>query len=836
MITTKKGNIGPPAISYSTNFSTTEKVTADKLNLMNSKERVGVSREIYTGGLTSSFVNSTIGYAGALNEYLVKKSITADEFNERVRYMETVNTDWFSMLFRAPVSSSHNLSISGGNANTRYYSSFGYNNNKGTAIGNDVNGFTGNLSVTTQISPKFNIGLRLSASKNQTNGFYNVDAYTYARNTNRAIGLYNTDGTLNFYPNPSGYLYNIINERDNTGNVNKVLSANTAINANYKIIDGLNLQSLLSYNATSTVGESYATERSEYIAREYRFYDYGIYKAVDAGYKQSKMPVGGEYNLDQNNSYVWNWRNSLSYTKLFNQKHAVSFMFGQEINSTKYTGYSSTTLGYLRDRGKSFATLPTTTVTGTITSVSNYPTKYVPKVTDRLANTMGLYLTSSYSYDSRYVVNMSVRNDRSNRFGQFTNEKFNPVWAGGLKWNVANEKWFTKTYWLSNLSLSGTFGYQRNIATNVSPDLIIKIPTGSSSGNIDSYTGDNLLTISSLPYGDLRWEQNSSMNLGLDFSLFNSKVSGSLQYYEKRGRELITSLTVPLEYGLPNMLVNGGAMVNRGYEASASFVPIRTRNFSWNVSINTSKNNNTVTKTSPQLVNWKTAASGSLSVLGQPTSSFYAFKYTGIDATTGYPTFDLSVAPGADPKDPTSFMTYVGKLDPDFTSGLGMNFRYKMLTLSSSFYLQMGGKKFLSPLYNLSRNLPTEYQNLSRELLDRWTAENPSGTVPRLPDSSVPVVTLPNPSGVAPTAFDLYNYSTARVVSASTLRCNSLNLSYSLSESLVKKLRCKNIFVGAGASNIFAINSKDFRGLDAEVATGQQPRTRTYTINLNLSL
>lgn len=836
VITTKKGQIGAPIISFSNNLSITEKVSYEKLNLMNSKERVAVSKEIFSRGLTSAFVNSNIGYAGALNDYLYKKTISANEFNTRVADLETANTDWFDLLFREAISSNQNLSISGGNGNTRYYSSFGYNNTKGTAIGNDVTGLTGNFSITSQISKKFNISTRLSASQNKTSGFYNIDPYSYAKDVNRAIRAYNPDGTLNFYQNKSGYLFNAINELDNTGNSNKVLTANVSINAGYEIIPGLRLQSLFSYNATASKGESYATEQSEYIARTYRYFDYGQYKAVDAGYKSSKLPVGGEYNLDENNSNTWSWRNSISYNKTFDQKHAVALMFGAETNSIKYTGYSSTTLGYLRDRGKTFAVLPPTTLSSGIATVNDLTTKFIPVITDRLTNNMGLYLTSSYSYDSRYVVNMSIRNDRSNRFGQFTNEKFNPVWAGGLKWNIANEKWFTKSYWLSNLSLSGTFGYQRNIASNVSPDLIIKIPTGATLNNVDVFTGESLLTISSLPYGDLRWEENSSMNLGIDFSIFNNKVSGSFQYYSKRGRELITSLMVPLEYGVSSMPVNGASMNNSGYEASASFVPIRTKNFSWNININTSKNYNTVTKVGPQLVNWTTAVAGAINKEGYPISGFYAFRYTGIDPTNGYPLIDLSVNPGADPKDPTSFMEYVGNLDPNFTSGLGMNFRYKMLTLNSDFYLQVGGKKFLAPLYTLTNNLPTEYQNLSRELLDRWTPTNTAATLPGLPDASVPSIKLPNGSNVGTNVYEMYNYSTDRVVSATSLRCNNINVSYSLSDSIVKRLKCKSIYIGAGVSNPFSINSKDFNGIDPEVASGAQPRTRTYTINLNLSL
>ncbi len=840
VITTKRGQAGPVSINYSVSASTDERVTYDKLNLMNSKERVALSREIYTRGLVSNSVNSDIGYAGALNDYLYNKTITAEEFNARVSTLETTNTDWFDILFRTPLSINHNLSVSGGSNNTSYYSSFGYNTTKGTAIGNDSKGFTANMSVNSQITKKFNLSARLSASQKTTDGFYQVDPYNYASKINRALAAYDTDGSLSYYRNAAGYNYNIINELANTGNTNKVLSANAMLDANYEIIPGLKVQSLFSYNSISTVGESYATEQSEYIGRKYRFYDYGLYKSTDAGYKSSRLPVGGEYNLDQNSNNAWSWRNSISYNKVFNEKHVLAVMFGQETNSSRYTGYANTTLGYLRDRGKAFATLPASTTSYGYTTVNPLTTTFVPKITDNLTNTSGLYLTSSYTYDNRYVANFSVRNDRSNRFGQFTNESFNPVYAGGFRWNMANEKWFQSSYWLSNLSLSGSFGYQRNISTEVSPDLIIKTPGAGSTATsvvVDQNTGETLLTISSLPYGDLRWEQNSNMNLGLDFSLFNNKIQGSFAYYTKHGKDLITSLNVPLEYGVSTMLVNGGSMNNTGYEVSASFVPVRTRDFTWSVTLNTSQNSNKIVETGAQLRTWQVAVAGGLNKAGDPVSGFYAFKFDGVDPATGYPKIDLTTTDGKDPvTDPTAYMQYMGKMDPDFTSGLGMNFRYKMLSLNSSFYLQLGGKKFLSPLYNSNQNLPTEYENYSRNVLDRWTPTNTASTVPGLPDNTIPSILIPGTASTYATRYEMYNYSTDRVVSASSFRCQNINVTYALSKELIKKLRCKSINVGAGVSNPFAINSKDFQGLDPEVATGGQPRTRAYSLNLAISL
>ena len=110
VIKTKRGRAGTASISYSARLNVSEQVTYDKLELMNSKERVEVSREIFQRGLTASWTNNNIGYAGALNQYL-KKEMTKDEFERRVAKLETTNTDWFDILFRNPFSHSHSLSV-----------------------------------------------------------------------------------------------------------------------------------------------------------------------------------------------------------------------------------------------------------------------------------------------------------------------------------------------------------------------------------------------------------------------------------------------------------------------------------------------------------------------------------------------------------------------------------------------------------------------------------------------------------------------------------------------------------------------------------------------------
>jgi len=836
VITTKKGQIGPPVITYGITVNTSERVSYDKLNLMNSQERIGVSEEIFNRGLVgTSTVNNSIGYAGALNDYLFGRT-TYTQYNAQVKYLETLNMDWFKLLFRTPLSVNQNVSVSGGNANTRYYGSFSYNSTNGTAIGNELSGFTGSFGISSQVSSKLNISAKLSAASKTTDGFYLTDPYSYASKASRLIPAYDPSGNLFFYANSVGRQYNVINELNNSGSSNKQQTFNTNVSANYQIIKGLNFQSLYSINNISTTGNTYATERSTYIAT-IRNYDYGTAKPTDALYLNSRLPLGGEYNEDDNQNLSWNWRNSLSYTKTISNKHVFTVLAGSDLNSSHYTGFSSTTYGYLRDRGLSFATVPSL-IGSTSTKFANTLLDAQTHLkTDGITNNVGIYSTLNYAYDNRYVLNFSIRNDRSNRFGQYTEEKFNPVLAGGVRWNIANEKWFEKTDWLSGLSMRASLGYQRNVVSNVSPDLILKVPTTPSTAVTDQFTGDYLLTISSLPYADLRFEKTTSLNLGFDMALFQNKVQATVEYYQKTARDLVTYLTVPAEYGVASMPVNGGSLTNRGYEISANFTPVRSRDFTWSVSINTAKNFSDLVKSGFQVNStWRTATSGLYNKEEYPVSGLWAFDFTGINPANGYPTINLQVAANGTPTtDPTSYMKYVGKADPDFTGGIGMNFRYKKLTLGSTFNLQVGGKKFLAPAYSLTNGVPSEFDNLSRSILNRWTPTNTTATIPGLPDASVGNTILLPDGKTYTNAYEMYNYSTARVVSASELRCNNINLSYSLPEKIVTVLHCKNIRAGAGVSQPFAIVSKDFNGVDPEVATGGQPRVRSYSLSLNAS-
>ena len=190
--------------------------------------------------------------------------------------------------------------------------------------------------------------------------------------------------------------------------------------------------------------------------------------------------------------------------------------------------------------------------------------------------------------------------------------------------------------------------------------------------------------------------------------------------------------------------------------------------------------------------------------------------------------------------DVTQYMVHVGKLDPDLTAGLNMNFRYKNWTLATSFYLSTGNQCFLSSPYGEMNNtygMPSEYRNASTQLLKRWreSGDEKYTNIPSIPVGEYCLPMYPfKESSVSLYPYEAWANSDVRVVDAWYLRCNSISLSYVFPERLIRRF-AQNVGFTMTLSNPFQIVSSDFDSRDPEVAKGSQPLTRNFTLSLNVS-
>ena len=831
VITTKRGERGRPRVTYYGRVSTSLRLNYNRMEIMNSQERVDLAREAFIRG--AKVEDESVGYTGLALAYL-RGEITRDDFEREAKYLESVNTDWFKILYRNPVSQDHSLSVSGGNENLTTRASVGFQQTLNTAVGNSQKRYRGAINVNVRFGPNFNLYASLSGSYTKTNAFADrVSPFSYAISTSRTIPCFDEKGDLYYYDDGSGYTYNILNELANSGNENTSSSINVNMNMRYSITSSLRLGLTVGGARSETFSQIWFTEYSQYIAKV-RGYDYGTAGVSDLKYLNSPLPFGGLLKVSESRNFNYTVRLQADWTERYGsmQEHMVSLMGGFELRSSHYDGYAQNTYGYQPDRGKGFAEVPLEFLSS---GEANNLAKVQPTVTDRLSNTVSYYASASYNYLQRYNFSVNVRGDANNRFGQDERNKFTPVWSFGFRWNISEEGWMMNVKDIfTDLSLMATIGYQGNVAEGVSPDLIAKY------NDTDLETGEQTMSISKRPTPDIRWEKTLSMDYNLAWSLFKNRVSGNFSYYYKKTTDLITTKDVPLEYGVLTTYINQGDMVNYGWDMYVAFVPVRTKNFTWSLSSTFSHNTNKLQTESKDTENptWEQAVNGSYLKDGYPMGAFWAFRFKGIDPQNGTPLIDDSgIEQDGASKDPTTFLEYMGQMDPQTNIGVNMVFRYKRFSLPISIYYVNGGKAFLPNPWTSNTGAPREATNVSTELNDRWRqpGDEKWTNIPGIPvGKGAEMVSYTTESGTRQYyPYEAWGYSNARVIDRWYIRFNDFQFSYDLPERWIKGI-FDSFRVSVYASNPLQIKSKDYKGRDPEVVMGGQPRERSFSIGLDV--
>ena len=837
VLTTKKGRAGRPTVSYHGEVVVNERPSYRKFDRMNSVERMQLSKDIFEQGLS---YNSNISldpadsYEGLLNE-LNNRRMSKEEFALRSTEMANRNTDWFDVLFRNAVTHSHNLSIGGGSEGAKYYFSAGYNNNQGGAKGSVSERFTSVARVDAVVGKYINFMAKIDFSTTKNEGYSVVNPFSYAYNTSRTVRPYDEDGDYHFYKKDSKYLYNVLNELAETGKESKANDFNALLNLNVKLYDGLSYQGTFSYHNSSTNQRDWQTEESASVA-SIRGYDYKQYDENDDEYWKSALPYGGV--LDQSNTLKTGYtvRNALSFIKVLGKVHDMNIMVGSELRGTKYEGVRSTGYGWTPTYGERFMPVQTDSFLG------SYISNMYPINTNSISRIASFFGTATYTYGNRYVINFNIRSDGANKFGSNPKYRWLPTWSIAGKWLLANEGFMSRFIQNGhNISVRGSYGIQGNIHDDATPNLILEVGDRNSISNLDQST------IYRLPNPDLRWEKTTSWNIAVDFSLWDHRLTGSLDVYKKHTEDLIMEKTVATSNGKSRLYMNAGEMDNQGIEGNLSVQIIRRKNLNWKFNVNFGRNTSEVTLANDDLYSDLEVVTkmleGNLAIKGEKLGSMYSFRYGGLSGENGYPLFygkDGKLWHEADPK--RMELVRSGSIYPDLSGGFDTQLTFKKrLSLSLGFSYNLGGVKRLPRVYadkgsalNPVANVSTNWNKRWRKPGDELYTDIPVLYNKRVASDFDRNVSAEELSTVEDCTY-FYDLSDLRVAKADFLRLRSVGLSYIMPENLLRMAGISSMMIRFQASNLFVWAHKDWKGLDPETPEANIPILPSYSLGINVS-
>ena len=336
------------------------------------------------------------------------------------------------------------------------------------------------------------------------------------------------------------------------------------------------------------------------------------------------------------------------------------------------------------------------------------------------------------------------------------------------------------------------------------------------------------------------------MNVGFDFSVLNQAINLSVDYYYRKGTDLIGRQMLPLETGFVSTSVNWASMTNKGVEVSLSTRNVATKNFSWYTNFNFAYNNNKVLQEAiPE-------AQTTPGREGYPVSAIFAIKTAGLDAD-GYPLFydkegkkvtlkelyrlqdpyglGFTVSSDVTPAEERGFYSYMGSEDTPYTGGLINTFSYKNWELTANLSFNLGGYVRTTPSYN-SINFDRG-QNVNRDILDRWTPENTDGHLPALITSEKRA----DEYYWYDQKSDIYRHLDIWVKKLNYFRLQNLRLGYRLPEKMTKALGMGSASVAIEGRNLLVFGSSYKNFLDPESMYNPYappiPKSVTFSLNLN---
>ncbi len=838
VITTKKGKEGRPVINFSTKLTYSPKVSIDRLNLLNSNEKVGLELDLlrsdYTYREHKGGVANILDELGEFNAYKAGGwDALSPTAQQRINHLRTIDTDWNDILFRNVFNREYNVSISGGSERSHYYASAGYYKEQGVVKGVENNRYNVTLKSDFKINKILKLGLSIFANQREqdsymtdTGGFTNP--VYYSRRANPYFEPYNALGGYNYDQNVQGREneapnFNIFEESNNTSKKRVDRSVMAIVDAELQFNKHLKLTSQFGYQYDNFHLNRYAGQDSYAMrkAKEYASYTIdGVYRTI--------LPDGGMTKKTDSHSSQWTWKAMLEYARRLGEIHDLEVMLGTEVRHVESEAQTSTAYGYDE---RTLTTQPVIFPTENI--ARNYP---LHEETHQENAYVSWFATGSYTLLYRYTLGASIRFDGSDVFGVAKKYRYLPLYSVSGLWRAKEEKFLRDVKWLSELSLRASYGIQGNIDKNTSPYLI---GTFQRTSVLPGYV-ETVISAETAPNPDLKWEKTKNVNLGFDVAFLKNRIRLSVDYYYRKSTDLISSRKLPLETGFAYTSVNWASMKNTGWEIALNTRNISTKDFTWTTSVNLGFNTNEVLN--------ETVAENSTypGREGYPVSALFAYKTAGLDAE-GYPLFvakDGSLQTATEffklnrfgastltAEEQRNLYTYMGSEDPKCSGGFINNFEYKNWQLGINFMFNLGMKVRVQPSYS-----PTYFdrgQNTNHDILNRWTPTHTNT------DMATLMVNTPSKSAEYThyAEYNTYSMLDLWVKDCNYWRLQSIRLGYKLPKEWLQHIGISSASLSLEGRNllVFASNYDNF--LDPETMGNPfaQPITKSIIFGLNVN-
>lgn len=850
VITTKSPKAGKTSIQFNSYLQT--RTLAKKLPLMDNYEFVMAEYEyqlVRNGESGVKGFNRNFGFYDDLDLY---------------KYIEP--NDWQEDIFGGtPLSQYYNLSIDGGSEKTKFNISFTRNKDEGQMIGSGL----ARNNIRMRLNHELFKGVKLETNINYMNR--TVDgAGTGGTNVKNALCFRPTNGLSNDF----AYDYDDENldEAGNSLNSTYTPSEDTEQNYRKKIENKLSLQAALVWDIVN-----HLQFRSEFgINNDYtedrRFWGPKSSTARGAG-------MNNQPSAERTKSHSEGYRlaNTLTYRNFFKRAHSVNLMIGQEIN------HSQTDNTLMSARYFPISITADAALENFALGTPNQSTSFK----DTPVRTSSFFGRALYDYRNRYYATFTFRADGSTKFAPGKQWGYFP--AGSLAWRISNESWMKPVKFISDLKLRASLGLAGN--NRIGNDLwqnIYRVKSGNSAPafNNGEYNYYEFGDVKYLYDPDLKWETTITRNLGLDFGFFNNRLTGTIDLYWNTTKDLLVPSKIPNSSGYSEQLTNVGQTSNKGVEIAMSGAIIKSKNFNLNLNFNVSFNKNKVDKLASGETEWKQKALGSdwygtynyklevgktmgliygLVNDGMYTIDDFTFENNawklkpGIANASSFGSGGFSFKPGGvkfkkqapvDPNNPDSYVvteddfTVIGNTNPKMIGGFGFSGNWKSIDFTAFFNFMYDFDVLNANKFYLTSNLRHNNTNLSMDmsLANRYRYVN---------DEGVNVANDPTALAALNQNASIYSWHSMTqgivmsdiVEDGSFLRLGTLTIGYTLPKRWLWKLKVEKLRVYVSGSNLFTLTG--YTGYDPEVNVQKgltpgvdynvTPRSRTYTVGINLN-